>query len=86
MSRFRKVIQKVLTGHSDRNIDFNDLCNLLETLGFDNRIKGIHPIYYKKGIDEIINLQSFNKKAKVYQVKQARELLINYKLITERDE
>ncbi|HEY6062956.1 MAG TPA: type II toxin-antitoxin system HicA family toxin [Chitinophagaceae bacterium] len=86
MSKFGKLIQKILSGSSDRNIDFNDLCNLLETLGFDNRIKGSHHIYYKKGIDEIINLQPFNDKAKAYQVKQVRELLIKYKLITESDE
>jgi hypothetical protein len=83
MSKFEKLIQKVLSGSSDRNIDFNDLCNLLETLGFDNRIKGSHHIYYKKGIDEIINLQPLNNKAKAYQVKQVRELLIKYKLSTD---
>ena len=39
-------------------------------------IKGSHHIYYKEGVEEIINLQSFNNKAKAYQVKQVRELLI----------
>jgi hypothetical protein len=82
MSKFEKIIQKVLSGTSDRNIEFNDLCNLLETLGFDNRIKGSHHIYFKVGIAEIINLQPLNNKAKAYQVKQVRELLIKYKLIT----
>jgi hypothetical protein len=86
MSKFEKLIQKILSGSSDKNIDFNDLCNLLETLGFDNRIKGSHHIYYKKGVDEIINLQPFNNKAKAYQVKQVRELMIKYKLITAKDE
>jgi len=86
MSKFDKLVQKVLSGSSDKNISFIDLCNLLETLGFDNRIKGSHHIYYKKGIEEIINLQPFANKAKAYQVKQVRELLIKYKLITEKDE
>ena len=86
MSKFEKLIQKVLSGSSDRNIDFNDLCSLLETLGFDNRIKGSHHIYYKNGIDEIINLQPVNNKAKAYQVKQIRELMIKYKLITAKGE
>jgi predicted RNA binding protein YcfA (HicA-like mRNA interferase family) len=86
MSKFEKLVQKVLSGSSDRNINFNDLCNLLESLGFDNRIKGSHHIYYKTGIDEIINLQPINNKAKPYQVKQVRELLIKYKLITDKDE
>jgi hypothetical protein len=86
MSKFEKIVQKVLSGSSDRNINFTDLCNLLETLGFDNRIKGSHHIYYKKGIDEIINLQPLNNKAKAYQVKQVRKLLIKYKLISATDE
>lgn len=86
MSKFEKLIQKVLSGSSDRNIDFNELCGLLETLGFDNRIKGSHHIYYKEKIPEIINLQPAGKKAKAYQVKQVRELLIKYKLITSKDE
>ncbi|MFZ1262859.1 MAG: type II toxin-antitoxin system HicA family toxin, partial [Chitinophagaceae bacterium] len=80
MSKFEKIVLKVLSGNTDRNINFIDLCNLLETLGFDNRIKGSHHIYYKSGIDEIINLQPLNNKAKAYQVKQVRELLIKYKL------
>jgi predicted RNA binding protein YcfA (HicA-like mRNA interferase family) len=86
MSKFEKLVQKVLSGSSDRNIHFNDLCNLLETLGFENRIKGSHHIYFKQGIAEIINLQPLNKKAKPYQVKQVRELLIKYKLIFTKDE
>ncbi len=86
MSKFEKLAQKVLSGSSDRNIDFNDLCSLLESLGFENRIKGSHHIYYKEGVDEIINLQTFNNKAKAYQVKQVRELLIKYKLIKTKDE
>jgi len=86
MSKFEKTIQKVLSGSADRNIDFKDLCNLFETLGFDNRIKGSHHIYFKEGIAEIINLQPDKSKAKPYQVKQVRELLIKYKLITTKDE
>jgi predicted RNA binding protein YcfA (HicA-like mRNA interferase family) len=86
MSKFEKLIQKVLSGSSDKNVGFNDLCGLLEILGFDNRIKGSHHIYYKEGITEIINLQPEGNKAKAYQVKQVRELLIKYKLITSKDE
>lgn len=86
MSKFDKLIQKILSGSSDRNIDFRDLCGLLETLEFDNRIKGSHHIYYKDGITEIINLQTKGNKAKAYQVKQVRELLIKYKLIISKDE
>lgn len=34
----------------------------------------------------MINLQPVNNKAKSYQVKQVRELLIKYKLIPAKDE
>ena len=81
MSKFEKLIQKILSGTSDRNIEFNELCRLLTTLGFEERIKGSHHIYFKSGITEIINLQPLNNKSKPYQVKQVRELLIKYKLI-----
>ncbi len=52
-------------------------------LGFNCRIKGSHHIFYKDGIDEIINLQPDGSKAKPYQVKQVRTIIINYKLISD---
>jgi predicted RNA binding protein YcfA (HicA-like mRNA interferase family) len=55
-------------------------------LGFEERVKGSHHIYFKDGIDEIINLQPSNGKAKPYQVKQVRELIIKYKLISNERE
>ena len=48
MSKFEKIVQKVLSGSSDGNIEFNDLCNLLETLGFNNRIKAVIIFTLKK--------------------------------------
>ena len=44
-----------------------------------------HHIYYKNGIDEIINIQSVDSKAKPYQVKQVRILILKYKLIKQND-
>jgi len=37
-------------------------------------------IFYKVGIEEIINIQPNGAKAKPYQVKQVRKLIIRYKL------
>jgi hypothetical protein len=34
----------------------------------------------KDGIEEIINIQPKNGKAKAYQVKQVREIIIKYRL------
>ena len=38
--------------------------------GFEERIKGDHHIFSKKGIVEIINIQPKKDKAKPYQVKE----------------
>ena len=54
MSKFDKIIKKILNGLSD--------------------------ILTKDGIEEIINIQPKNGKAKSYQVKQVREIIIKYKL------
>ena len=45
----------ILSGVSDSNILFSDLCGVLEMLGFQCRITGRHHIYCKSGIEEIIN-------------------------------
>ena len=51
------------------------------------RVKGSHHIFYKKGIDEIINIQATeNGKAKSYQVKQIREMIVKYKLLLTKDD
>jgi predicted RNA binding protein YcfA (HicA-like mRNA interferase family) len=80
MSRFEKILNQVLSGSNDDNIRFSDLCNLLERMEFSNRIKGSHHIYFKAGIKEIIVLQPLKNKAKAYQVKQVRLLLLKYKM------
>ena len=64
----------------DQNISFASLCRLLEKLGFDCRIKGDHYIFWKEGVEEILNLQPVGSKAKAYQVKQVRSLILKYGL------
>ncbi len=80
MSKFEKLLVKILSGTSDRNISFNELSNLIEKLGFEMRVKGSHHIFWKMGVEEIINIQSQGGMAKPYQVKQVRNLVIKYKL------
>ncbi len=81
MTRIDKITDKILRGTSDSNINFNDLCNVLNKLGFQQRIKGSHHIFFKNDIDEIINIQPRLNKAKEYQVKQVREIIVKYKLL-----
>ena len=80
MTQFQKLIAKILSGTNDKNIRFSELCNVLIKMGFQQRIKGDHHIFYKKGIEEIINIQPKKKMAKPYQVKQIRKLILDYKL------
>jgi hypothetical protein len=76
----QKTLSLILSGHSDPNLNFNDLLAVLRSLGFDERIRGSHHIFTRSGVMEILNLQSRGGKAKVYQVRQVRSLIIKYKL------
>ena len=53
---------------------------MLKRLGFDERIRGSHHIFTQNEIEEILNIQSKGNKAKPYQVKQVRNLILKYKL------
>ena len=85
MGRQEKLIAKILRGSSDSNISFDELYNLLIDLGFDVRIKGSHHVFRKAGVEELINLQRDGSKAKAYQVKQVRNILSSYNLISDDD-
>ena len=77
----KDILRNIMSSLSDKNIKFSDLKKLIKNLGFSERIKGSHHIFFKKGITEIINLQSLkNGKAKAYQVRQVRNIIIKYEL------
>jgi hypothetical protein len=79
MSKARKTLQDILSGRSDANIAFADICHLLERAGFTRKPgKGSHTIFHKTGVEEILNLQPIGNKAKAYQVKQVRNLLLKH--------
>ena len=80
MGKFEKTLSIVLRGTSDANVPFKDLCLLLLNLGFVERVRGDHHIYSKEGVEEILNLQPIDSKAKAYQVKQVRTVILKYKL------
>lgn len=85
MSKLEKILEKVLRGSADANINFDDLQLLLNELGFLERTRGSHHIFTKDGVIEIINLQPLGSKAKPYQVKQVRNLILKYKLAGKND-
>ncbi len=84
MGKYDKLIFKILRGTSDANIGFDDLRGLLLQFGFVERIRGSHHNFRKNGIEEKINLQKVDGKAKPYQVRQVRSILVKYKLLGEK--
>ena len=80
----KKNLNKVLSGLADKNIRFNDLTKSLVDLSFEKRVIGDHYIFSRHDIVEIINLQPLKDgKAKAYQVKQVRNIILEYKLHVE---
>jgi predicted RNA binding protein YcfA (HicA-like mRNA interferase family) len=80
MAHLDKLLEAILQGISDANIPFSGLCSLLKKLGFEERIRGDHHIFTKDGVQEIVNIQPKGSKAKVYQVKQIRSIILKYRL------
>ena len=80
MGKYNKLLLQILRGTSDANIPFDDLCQLLRRLGFEERISSSHHLFRKEGVEEKINLQREGSKAKVYQVRQVRAIILRYKL------
>lgn len=86
MSPRRRVLTRVLSGTADRNIRFEEVCALLRTLGFQERVRGSHHIFTREGMAEVLNLQPRDGGlAKPYQVRQVRDVIVRYKLAGEVD-
>ena len=75
-----KTLQRVLSGTADAAVRFDDLCQLLESLGFEERIRASHHMFRRLGVEEKINLQREGSQAKPYQVKQVRAIILKAKL------
>ena len=86
MAKYDELLSRILRGTSDANIHFNQLRHLLRLLGFEERIRGDHHIFTKNGVEEIINLQPQGSKAKPYQVRQVRGVIVKYRLSGEDNE
>lgn len=86
MAARKKFLNQVLGGRADASLPFDGLCALLRSLHFDERIKGSHHIFTKEGVPEILNLQPKGSKAKAYQVRQVRNVILRHRLLGEDDE
>ncbi len=78
MGKLEKLYEHILMRRSDANVPFETLCALLRKLGFHERIKGDHHIFTKDGVEEILNLQPKDGKGKPYQIKQVRDVILQY--------
>lgn len=75
-----RLLWRILAGRSDANVDFSELCGLLRALGFAERTSGSHHVFRREGVRELVNLQRDGSKAKPYQVRQVRSVLLRYGL------
>lgn len=80
MRKYDKLLARILRGTSDAHSAFDDLCQLMLHLGFEERIRGSHHVFRKSGIEEKINLQEAGSQAKPYQVRQVRQIILKYRL------
>jgi len=81
MPRSSRILTRILSATSDQNIRFDELRQVLVALGFQERIRGSHHIDVRDGVREILNLQPRDGgKAKPYQVRQIRDVIVRYRL------
>lgn len=86
MGKHEKLLIQILRGASDAGVSFDGLCGLLRHLGFDERVRGSHHIFTREGVEEILNLQPVGSKAKAYQVRQVRGVILRHRLGGQGDE
>ncbi len=86
MTKYSKLLSRVLSGRSDGNVDFDELRRLLKRLGFEERTRGSHHVFVRSGIHDMINLQREGRLAKPYQVRQVRTVITAHGLAVEEEE
>jgi predicted RNA binding protein YcfA (HicA-like mRNA interferase family) len=75
----RKILQKAIA--SPANLRFRDLVRLVEAFGFRlSRTSGSHHIFIHSVVEEAVNIQDVNGKAKPYQVRQVLKLVERHDL------
>ena len=80
-----KILSRVLSGASDANVRFEDLCRVLDSLGFQMRVRGSHHLFRREGIEDLVNLQRDGNDAKPYQVRQVRAVIVKHRLADETE-
>lgn len=79
-----KIFQKLISG--SKNITYAELLLIIEAFGFiEVRSKGSHHLFKKEGIEEFINIQNVDGKAKPYQIKQFLSIVEKYNILMEAE-
>jgi predicted RNA binding protein YcfA (HicA-like mRNA interferase family) len=82
--RARRTLDAARSG--SRNLRFNDVAGLVESLGFRlTRVSGSHHIFVHPAVPELLNLQEVNGQCKPYQVRQVLRLMDLYNLRLEAE-
>ena len=82
MANPRKVLDAVLRGQGV--IPFRDMERLLGKLGFSlARVSGSHHIYVHAKVTRPVNIQRAGKDAKPYQIRQIRDIIVEFGLSLE---
>lgn len=80
-----RMVEELKT--SPKKVRFERLCKIAEAFGFRLRGgKGSHRIYVRDGVDEILNFQDVEGKAKPYQVRQLIKIIEKYGLLEDGDD
>jgi len=75
----KKILIKMMNSYNNVNLD--DLVKVIKKFGFHwQRTRGSHNIFVNNNVNEIINIQNVNGKAKPYQIKQFLKLIEKYNL------
>lgn len=80
VGRIRRTWERVINGEADANLDFDDVITLLMALGFRQRVRGSHHALMRPKLDRPLTLQRAGNKAKPYQVRQVRAVILAYNL------
>jgi predicted RNA binding protein YcfA (HicA-like mRNA interferase family) len=80
MGKKDKLFAKIK--NNQRNVRFQDFCQLMEYFGFMlERVRGSHHLYQHPDIEEVMNVQpKRDNLAKAYQVQQFLKLIETYEL------
>jgi hypothetical protein len=84
MAKTGAILEKVITGQG--RIKFRDIQKLLLELGFYlDRIRGSHHIYIHPKATRPLNIQPVGNEAKPYQVRQLRDMIVEFSLKLENE-